>query len=289
MADSRKLLLLLCLGIFFSSPLFAKPSLDTQLSADKISIDEMAEFTIQTAWPRQEAQYSFAIPELPVQNLTVVRQGQSQESFRKGEEDWVRKTFTYELKPSVTGKTGIREFEIPYIDPVLQKGGTLLVGAQELEVTKAPLSNRQLLSISLTAAALFAVGAAAFLVKARKPKAAPPETITPQQAAANKIKSLIQNAEAHDRTSMLSVIGAEFRDFLRENYQLPGPRMADDEVIAELKRKNVIVEDREKIKIIFNRLQEAQFMGAGVTADDLKLLQRDILQFVEGKKIYGNP
>ena len=283
----RKLLLFLYLGFFIAAPVFAKPEVDSSLTAQKISIQETTELKIEAFWPRQEAQYVFAFPELPVHNLTVIRQGQSQETFRKGEEDWIRKTFTFELKPEQTGKASIREFDLPYIDPVLQKGGKFEIPRFELEVTKAPLSGRAILLMSIGVASFFLLSALIFLKVTHKPKVV--ETITPQQAAARKIQSLAMDAEADDRKGMLYVIGAEFRDFLTENYQLKTNKFSDDELLSELKSKNVVIEDREKIKKIFDRMQEAKYMGAKVTADELKILQRDILRFIEGKKIYGNP
>lgn len=287
----RNLLWSLCLALFLCFPAYAKPALKASLSAPKISIDQTLELLIEVEWPKSEAVYAFAFPKIPLTNFTIVREGQSQESFKRGEEDWVKKSFAFELKPTQKGTAAVQAFDLPYIDPILQKAGRASVPRLEAAITSEPLSQSQILALSIGAAGTFFAGALFFLIRGKRKKEADEKAaaITPQEAAARKFKSLVEAAEARDRKDMLHEIGVEFREFLAESYQLAVKNLTDAETLSTLKKKNVSIEEREKIEKIFKQLQETKFMGAAVTADNLRLLQREILQFIESKKVYGNP
>src|SRR3989338_7511409 len=86
---------------------FADPNLDVALSAKKIHLDQTVLLSIQIEWPKTEADYSFALPELPLKNLTIVRQGESEEVFTRDGGEWTRKTFEIELQAPRKGRGSI--------------------------------------------------------------------------------------------------------------------------------------------------------------------------------------
>ena len=182
---SRRLFwnLFLFLALLASRTASGEPALKATLAKDKISPSDSTLFQIQAEWPKEEGSYSFGIPDLPLDNLMLLREGTAQETFQKDGRDWVRKEFTFELTGRSPGAGKIKDFSIPYIDPSTQKGGRFQVAAMQVEIEKPPAHLFRWLAIAGAAAA-----SAAIILKGLYPleKRPPERLLNPPQISKRK-------------------------------------------------------------------------------------------------------
>ena len=129
-------ILLICLKSRYAH---AEPQLEILLSGHKIAVNETTTLTIQAEWPEAEGQYAFALPDLKLFQLSIDHQGESQETFIRNDQKWIRKTFSFYLKALREGKGEIETFVISYIDPNTQQGGHFTVSEQIITIRSANL------------------------------------------------------------------------------------------------------------------------------------------------------
>ncbi len=259
----------------------AEPVFEISISSKKIPLNESVLFTVRAKWQRQEASYQFAMPELKPENLTVVREGESKESFG---EDWVQKTFTYELNPLKKGRARIPGMKISYIDPALQKGGDFETEEYSLDVTGKPLPWQVWAGLSALSAALAAVFSALLILKNIKLRKAAAE-LAARPVPGQKLNALLKATRLE--TDSVSAVTLEFKSFLAETYRLSLlPSSTEEEILRQLSTAGLLSEELGRIKTLLQGLRGLNYSGAG-DAWTRKDLQENITRFIESKQAAG--
>ncbi len=275
----------------FAVSAYAEPELDVRLSHASFALDQKTELTVEIAWPQAEANYTFAFPNLQLENLTIYKWGESQEIFIREGAEWVQKTFTVIFEAEGAGPARIGAFELPYVDPQNQMGGRFTVEEQLLTVTQPPLKIRGWTLLYLAPLPVAAVLIIWSLRRRKKnaQQAAGAVGPNPREMALAKIKAL-QNAQPprmpRDALHELNFI---FREFLIEHYNLGQGKATDDELFSLMRQKNLTRDESQMLESIFGELREVKFMGGSLNEYQMSRISKDIIRFLESKKVISNP
>ncbi len=259
---------------------FAEPRITARLSQNQINTSQSSEFLIQAEWPRSEAQYQFALPNLPLKNLKAELRGQSQETYPGEGGEWTRKIFTFLLTPQKPGNAEIQAFSLPYIDPALQKGGTFEVPAQKLTVRK-PGPNP--LFYLIPGAFLLAVTGVVVLMIARRKKKAVPEPLSPAKAAGRQFQAMLENADL-SRAEVLPEVGRNLRSFLEITYGIQAAHATETELLRSLEQTDIQKEELSAIRNILTGFEEIKYVGRPTEAE-YRRLRSDLLRFIHSKQV----
>ncbi len=265
----------------------AEPKIEVSLSGKQVTADQSTILQIQAEWPKSEGAYSFALPDLKLQNLIYIQQGQSQENYNQGDTLWTRKIFTIELKAEPKKKEGIiGAFSLPYLDPETQKGGTLEVGEQRVRI-HTPLPSWLWPSMGGILALASGVGGWLALRANKRKKEA---SIAPLQDAPElgKVKALIERRGDKQAKDLLLDLDATLRQFLTSYYQLGLERSAgENQILRGLKAKQIPQEEIAPVEKLFNEMGQAKFAANAVSESELRDFQREIIRYLETKKVAG--
>lgn len=264
----------------------AEPHLEVSLSRQAVTLKETSILTIQITWPKDEARYVFALPELVLRNLAVERLGESEESIIRSGIQQTKKTFLIELKPLQPGEGHIPEFNIPYIDPSVQKGGSFTISEQKIAILKPPFqfpvqACLAAIAIPLTLFLIWSRLRVQKQAKGREFQTGP----TPQEEALEKLKELIARPSSKSDKERLYEWSRGLRQFVADFYGIGSDRLTESEILEKLKTKEIDRHEIEDLYKLFDRLHEAKFIGAEMPDADLKHLQNDLLQYIEGKRV----
>ena len=270
----------------------AAPQLDVNLSKRNITAKEHTVLTLRARWPQDEASYSFALPDLELQNLEVVRNGQTQETSKEGAQEWTVKTFTVELKPKTPGSAYIKGFTLPYIDPQLQKGGEFAVSAQELRIRRLPFwespSWIAFISIFFVATATMAWGIPKYRglrSSKRPPPLSAPFALEERLAAEIRSQGQTPAGQNHTQTILLK-LSTSLRQYIASRYPIGSGNIGENELLRLLlKQEGLSREETEVLKSLLTQLHEAKFSGSALSQQGILRLQNDILSYLDGKKI----
>jgi hypothetical protein len=274
----------LLIFFFLAPPAFSDPQLDARITQNKIRVNELTEYQVQIEWPKKEGQYSFALPEPQLENLMLVNQGESQEVFSKEDGEWTRKVFTFELKPEKKGEGRVKGFMLPYINAALGKKGTFDVSEIKVSIKNPPFPWVKW-GIGLAVLALSIAGAVFFMTRRKRKEReeiANPE-LSEEEKSAKRIRSVLENQSPKEA---LYQISAEFRSFLADHYQIKHGK-SENELLIGISEANISNEEKNLIRGLIEKLAEAKY-GTMISDSDLKRLEQQILEFVEGKRVLGN-
>lgn len=259
---------------------FSDPAADVSLSKNKINAAETAELKIQFQWPKSEASYTFAVPELPLQNLTVSNQAESQETFLKDGQEWTRKEFIFDLSPKGTGEGVIGDFPIIFVNPAGGVQGQYAVSSLKLQISKAPVK-RNILPYVFVLGGIAAGFLAVSLFFKKKPAKTP--EVPAQVKAVLDIKGRIQTAQVSQENAVIN-IGREFREVLKEIYDI-SIRGSESDIVAALKGKNVPADEVKFIERTLNQIREVKYTGQNLSDLDFQILKKEITTFIDSKQI----
>ena len=262
--------------------LLAKPDLKVSLPSDPINLRQNTELKIQLDWPSGEGRYQFAFPSIGLENLTLERQGESEEIFPRDHASWVRKTFTLELKPQRKGKGQIHGFDLPYENPATGDSGKFSVSPLVIQITSPPLGA----GIWLGAGAIGFFIVLAFLTyrKWTRHEATSPRPV--RAGAFSPLRKERPETALVNPDEILLAATREFRKFLAEYYRLDAERATEDDLIRLLESQNLPHEELLKLKSLLGRLCELKFVGKASQENPARL-HSEILQFVESKRVVG--
>lgn len=284
----KTLALIALFGFYCLPTVFAasKPDFQSRLSSQKISMDESVEYSLQIDWPREEGTYAFALPILPLKNLVLERQGESQETYREGGIDRTRKSFVAVLRPLEKGEGAVEDFILSYVNTLSQNRGELLISTPRVKITPAPFRvNRAWI---LTAGAVLLLSTTGVLLIRKRKRAALDKAAvrTPQERAIEEILSQLRAEDFYrkDMKEKLHYISAQFRTFLPVIYNLNASRPSDREIVEELKGQEIPAEERRSVERLLKKLDEAKFMGQSLNEADLIAIKNEIETFAEGKR-----
>lgn len=278
----RKLLLLL---FFFLPSALAEPQFEVHLDRAKVNTSEIATFSIQAKWPKAEAKYQFAFPPLNLlENLTLVQQGEAQESFSGEGGEWVRKTFSFQLQGKKAGQAKIPSFEVSYVDAQTQSVGRYAVPTQTLKITKKfNVRNGIIISIIIAAAAeIFILLAAAAKKKKIKQLAAESEP-TPASNLENFRKFMENNSFL--TTQFKDELAGHLKTFLQESYGIAqtGKNIQSVEVVRGLEAKGLGREEIYEVKTVLKAWEEINYAGR-VNDAEFREFRSQLIRLIQNKR-----
>ena len=282
----RPILFLLFLSFSFTASVFADPQFETSLSRNKINTTESTTFSIEVKWPKDEAKYQFAFPPFNLlENLTLVRQGESQETFAGDGGQWMRKIFNFEMQPKKAGPARIPGFELSYVDPVDQKTGKFSIPEHTLHVTQK--HNLKKIIFILVGLGLFGFGLAARLRKlfGRWNQETPEEnTMPPGAAHIDKFKHFVETHSSlnHQFSAGLT---EHSKQFLADAYGVPisGHTIDVAQTLQQLEAKGLSRDETYEIKTILKTWEEINYAGR-VSDVEFREFHALLLRLIQNKK-----
>ena len=262
----------------------AEPTVDVIASATEINLNETVTLSLVIEWPKTEADYAFLLPTFTPKNLTVERQGESQETFLRDGAEWLRKTFSIELKPIAIGTGRVGSFRLGYIEPSSQKGGSYTVAEQNFLIKKPPFKfvlPKFVIVITVSTVAMVTITVVFLKLKSHKKQVFIPE----HQQRLTRYKEEISKADPGAGKEFLQTWSLSLRQAVGELYGLGTGSFTENEVARALAKKDVPRDEIEKVSSLFNRLHEAKFSGSGLAHHDLRRLQVDLIDFIQGKQV----
>ncbi len=266
---------------------YAEPQIDVSLSAQKIPANQTVTLQIRAQWPKAEAQYAFALPELSLKNLSVVNQAESQETFRQGQQEWTRKIFLIDLKPGQSGEGIVKAFVLPYVDPALQKGGRFEVPDQRVRVTPPPVSALIVTTGVLIPSTIILFALFRFYVRKRTVtlKTKLPQSL--EEGTLEKMKAIVSKPHASNPKTWAYELAGEFQTFLARYYKISSERAVEKEIFEILTSQGASSEEIKTLRRLLERLHEAKFAGGEISAAEFYELQKDVMRYVEAKRPVG--
>jgi len=286
-------ILALGFSIFLSNKTaLAVPVLNVTLSSKSIHLDESASLTIDISWPKSEAQYSFAFPDLRLKNLVIDRQGESLETFIRDDQEWKRKIFSLILKPSQVGEARVGAFTLPYIDPASQKGGDFKVDEQIIQISKPPFKWKPLYTwIALIVLAIPAAGAAGFFsARSKRAKmAALPNAESAKNNLLSRLQSLANPNPSIGQQEQMAELEVIFYQFLEEHFSINARQLSEGQMASELNRLNLSPDEIRTVQKFLEKIREVKYTGFVLSNSEWSYLVKEVTRFIEGKQVAGNP
>ncbi len=258
----------------------ALPAVRIHAPAETVKSGEGFVYEVITEWKKSEGDYQIGLPSPAIEDFELLRQGESQETFVRAGETWIRKTFVFGLRPLKAGPLVIPAFKIPC---------SLLPGtaaAEFLEVPEAVIDVQDTpkIPVGILIAAFTAIAATAALVVVflnRRRASAPPR---PDAPASDQGLSRFQDIEGSfqsDPSGAILRLTSELRAFIGVTHKISGASLTDREMLLSLAAADLDREEQASLKSFFTRLEEAKFAGPGFSKIEFENLCRDIRKFIE--------
>ncbi len=269
------------------------PEFSFKLSSSKVQASDSITLQINAKWPKGDKNYSFLMPSIATENLTLLRNGESQETMIQEGREWIQKTFELEFQATRAGRGIIRAFALNYLiqnteneSGVVPPSASFEVPEQKIEILQAPTSKIRLLilmSIPCLLCLIF-IAAHAKIASIKKNNLLAAQEQTQEDPAILKILSLGTDLSRTSEKDIVFLISSEFRDFLIRYFQLSSHAYSEKELVDALMEKQI--HDRE-LFLILERLTNMKYSGGGGSnaLDSVRRLREDVVQFIRGKKV----
>lgn len=274
----------LMVGIFV--PLvYAAPRLKIDPPAKKIPSNQTAVLTIRLEWPQSEGPYEINPRQPKLENLTIEKQNQSQETGAI-----VSHTLFYEFRPVKKGVAMIYPFEISYKRPDAEAWTPLMVPEQNISIVpESPLRSIfswffVLMGVSIVVFASFKIGSAWTARNAAR-NMPPPD---PKQRVYAKAEEAITTFVSSSPKEKITLWSNLLRSVIVTYYDIPDEKESLAGVLSRLRSKGLPAGEWNEVSRIVERLSELQFSRQDIPAHDLEETQKTLLQYVRGKIIIGN-
>lgn len=265
----------------------AAPQLSARVSSSELILGESVVLTVDIDWLQATENYTFVLPVPSVKNLVLKRQGESQETYQKGEALWARKTFVYEFTAEGAGAAAVESFSFNYVEPGTGASGTLQVPAFEIKVRKKGLP-----SIVLYAVAAFAgLLTAAILLHFKKQRhaarnAAPVSQLSMEERAAQALRQL---PSVSSQEESLTKGGVVYQAYLVEKFQLPSTSFDLGQLVRRLEEKGVDAQDVKKSRQLVEKFREARYSGVPFSSSEVKEMLEEAASWIDRRKVIGAP
>ena len=277
------------LSVFAMDTLWADAQLDVVLSSDEIVVDQTTRFKVEVQWPKAEANYTFAFPHLDLENLTIEKWGESQETFLEDDQEWIRKTFSILLKPKHIGTAKITGFALPYLDTETHAGGRFTIAEQVITVRQIPLriSMWHILYFLPIPIALFLLW---LLARSRKKKLEEsPQGLSKEEEMIYRFHELRETRLGKNPKNLLHEMSSLLRHYVVDRYQLASDTATEKEILEQLTSRQIPREEIKDLQRLFERVHEAKFTGVGLSEEEFERLFSNMIQYFQRKKVVGNP
>lgn len=289
MKSKFKLKLTVALGIlFFASMtplLWADPKLTIKSPPELISLEKNIEFEIYLEWPASKDTYEITAPEPQLVNLSLLKQGQSQETG-----SMLRNTITYELRPLNKGEAIIRSFEIRFRRPGTETWETLLVPEQKMTIITVFPWKRYLAEAGILLSLILTIGTGIIFFRQLKKKARLKNkpAVDPRQRVYTDAEESIAKTVAAPREDILRIWSTQLRSVVAAYYGISLSNASETEILSILRTKKLSKGEWNEISGLFDQMSRLKFSHQQTTVDDLDRMQNSLLQYVRGKIIIEN-
>jgi hypothetical protein len=263
---------------------FAAPRLKIEPPAKKIATDQSVVLKLQLEWPESEGPYEINPLEPKLENLTLEKQNQAQETGPT-----VSQTILYEFRPLKPGTALIYPFEISYRKSEADPWIPILVPEQRIKIVSSLPLKATLIglgSIAVLSAFIFAglTFGKSMRTRAAAKNVAPPD---PKQRVYAKAEESIATFTSPDCKAKLIHWSNQLRAVIMTYYDIPA-KTTNAEMLTILKEKGLPMGEWNEISRLFGQLTEMQFSRQDIPSCDLDQMQKTLLQYVKGKIIIGN-
>ncbi len=263
----------------WSSAALAKPEMEVSLEpSHRVKMGEMGELTVDLKWKKAEGEYLFTKPQFSLEGMKVEEVGESNEIFQKEGESWSRKTFRFHLRPLQPGVAKISSLRVKFLSPGDPAGEFLEEDGGELKIV--PDRSRLYRGLGVVTGILALGGVLGWFFLVRSGGKKTQETIEPFSLEDRYVSSLNEASLSKDTSQG----GKIFLSYLIEKYALDAGPMTRG--IVERLRGKAGAEDLKTLKTVFERLDESRY-ARGRSESETRDLYREMIHFVEGKKVVG--
>lgn len=263
----------------------AEPQLSSKVSSTAVYLDEKVLLTLEADWPQENANYSFILPVPAVKNLVLKRQGESQETYQKGDALWARKSLTFEFQPENAGPAVIESFSLQYVEPETGTPGSLQVPAYTLNVRKRGLPT----GVKFAGAGAGALLAAACIFMAlRRRGASAPKRSGPELSMEERVSQALRQLPAvSSQDEALTKGGVVFQSYLAEKFALASISFDMDQLNRRLEEKSVEALEVKRARKLVEKFREARYSGVPLTSSEVQEILEEAAAWVDRRKIVG--
>lgn len=264
----------------------AAPQLSARVSSSELLMQESLLLTLDVDWLQEKENYTFVLPVPPVKNLILKRQGESQETYQKGEDLWARKTFVFEFTPESAGLAQIESFSFNYVEPETGTPGTLQVPAFEVKFKKRGLPQMVLFGIPAFAALFLVAVLLRFRKRGAQRNAAPASQLSMEDRAAQALRQL---PSVSSQEESMSKGGVVYQAYLAEKFQLGTASFDLRQLTQRLEGKGLDAQEIKKARQLVEKLREARYSGVPFSASEVKELLEEAASWIDRRKVIGTP
>lgn len=267
--------------------------LTAYVETNQVPLNRQVVFHVALSWVGDISRYKIDLIPLPeVTNLTLEGSGSSYRLEPLGDNRFRSvKTFFYKFRPIEKGTAYINSFGIQYQDT--RNGQTDQLFSQRIKIevldpVAEPLSGKGFSRIYQFLIVLFLLTIAYYFyryVKNRK-KAIEKSSLDAQIPATRYLTLLEQEIDPkagnlEESTRHLSKI---FRDFLKEEFQLPTGNQTPGEICDYLRTQGVSVKQVERIEELFSQTEMVTFGGKQLSPEEFTHLFSIVENFLQERK-----
>ncbi len=268
------------------------PEFKISLSSSKIQMGETSTLQITAQWPEGPDSFSFMTPQPELENLKIVRSGESQETTVKEGSEWEIKTFEIELAPEKVGQGIIRAFTLNYLKRSENSAANspppsdfYRIPEFKIKITSAPSLQTLLISIVCVGLSIF-IGSFYLLNQSRKRTPRARTTASDEDKTIQDIQILLSALTESELKDTAFKVAILFRDFLIRHFQLKWKAYSELELIESLKQKGA--EDPDLFRLL-TRLHDTKYATGRVDRLALRQLGEDMVVTIQGKKVVDRP
>lgn len=277
---ARQRLILGLLLIFAVTPLAqAAPIVEVVVTKPAIKVTERLVLDLEFRWEQTEGEYVFALPDLALQNLTLIQRSQSLETIAIGETIWRKKTFTYVFQPEQKGQAKLLGFTVPYLEPSSQKGGQLEIAPTEVTILPDLTKQFQIFAgiggILLITFSVF-IGYRIF----RRPKV----RLNSPSSEMDEIQRILSTASGlKESVEELSLC---LRHRLVRHYGISNASASEREILNAVEQSDLMREEKNKIRGLLTKISETKYSGIPLSEVEYQQLRDELAQVIREKSIY---
>ena len=272
----------------FPHTLRGEPEIGVQLEPHgSIKVGRVCHLSVDVSWKKEEGDFLFQNPQLLLDRFTVEESGESNEAFQKNGEAWKRKKFLFSLKAFQPGQGKIRPFQLNYLDPATQQGGSFEIQGWDIKIV--PDRSQFYRGVGLALGVFLSSGLLGkwlvdrrFAQKRRKEE-------NREISLEKRYLIGLSAYESQDLTrEQVLETGKLFSGYLHDKYQLsilPGTRQ---QILGQMKDK-VLPSELKNLEKIFDTMEQFRYTPNQGSTEEWRDLYQEIVSYVESKKIISLP
>lgn len=284
----REGLLLVFLSCFISlltPPASAAPQLSARVSSLTVFSDESLTLTLDVDWAQGSENYTFVLPVPPVKNLTLKRQGESQETYQQGNELRAKKTFVFEFVPVEPSSAAIESFSFNYVETEAGTPGVLQVPSFDIAVRKRGLP--PVLLGGLAGCAGLVLGAVLFFIVKKKRRSGEKSSgpvLSVEERASGALRQL---PAVSSQEEALSKGGVVYQAYLTEKYSLPSASFDLAVLTKRLEEKGLDALEIKKSRQLVEKMREARYSGVPFSSSEVREILEEAASWIDRRKVIG--